>query len=416
VTHDRYLLEAVANRIVEIEDGECVSYDGSYADYLIARAERHDRMEQLEERRLNMLAREAAWAARSPSARSTKQKARLKRLEDLQAQRHWTPPKEMSLSLSTGEKFGGTVLDVQNLSKSYGDRTLISRLSFSLAPGDRLGVIGENGAGKSTLLRMLLGAEAPDGGDILTASRVTVGVLDQARTGLKDDDSVFEAAGGGNDHVWVNGVAVHVAGFLEHLDQRVDALSGGERARLLLARLLLGGSSMIFLDEPTNDLDLLTLRVLEEALLDFDGAAIVVTHDRAFLDRVCTSVLAFEGDGRITRYASRLQAEAELARRRAERETAAAAAAEAVVAAPVAAPKTDRSGKRLSYHERRELEGLPGEIEATEAAQAELTARLSDPATYRGGVDVSALTARLSELESSLESLYARWESLEARA
>ncbi|MFT5685284.1 MAG: ATP-binding cassette subfamily F protein uup, partial [Myxococcota bacterium] len=242
VTHDRYLLEAVANRIVEIESGECVSYDGSYTDYLIARAEHHSRLEQKESRRLNMLAREAAWAARSPSARSTKQKARLKRLEVLQGQKYWTAPKEMALSLSTGEKFGGTVLDVQNLSKSYGDNTLLSNLSFSLAPGDRLGIVGVNGAGKSTLLRMLLGEEAPDGGDILTASRVTVGVLDQARTGLTGDDSVFEAAGGGNDHVWVNGVAVHVTGFLErflftreHLDQRVDALSGGERARLLLA-------------------------------------------------------------------------------------------------------------------------------------------------------------------------------------
>ena len=422
VTHDRYLLEAVANRIVEIEGGECVAYDGSYADYLIARAERHARLQQLESRRLNMLAREAAWAARSPSARSTKQKARLKRLEVLQGQKHWTAPKEMSLNLSTGEKFGGTVVDVQNLSKGYDGRTLISGLSFSLAPGERIGIVGENGAGKSTLLRMLLGKEAPDGGEVLTASRVTVGVLDQARTGLKGDDSVFEAAGGGNDHVWINKVPIHVAGFLErflftreHLDQRVDALSGGERARLLLARLLLGGSSMLFLDEPTNDLDLLTLRVLEEALLDYDGAALVVTHDRAFLDRVCTSVLAFEGNGQITRYASRTQAEAAMAKRRAA-EAKRAAAAKRVVEAAAPPVKAVRPEKRLSYQERKELETLPAEIESAEESQAALTAKLADPATYQGGVDISEITTQLSELESSLETLYARWEDLEARA
>ena len=416
VTHDRYLLEAVANRIVEIEGGECVAYEGSYSDYLISRAERQARLQQMESRRLNMLAREAAWAVRSPSARSTKQKARLKRLEVLREQKHWSQPKEMSLSLSTGEKFGGTVIDVQNLSKSYGRNCLMKGLSFSLAPGDRIGVIGVNGAGKSTLLRMLLSQETPDGGDILTASRVSMGVLDQARTGLKGDDSVFEVAGGGNDHVWVHGNPVHVAGFLEkflftreHLDQRVDALSGGERARLLLARLLLSGSNILLLDEPTNDLDLLTLRVLEEALLAFDGAVIVVTHDRAFLDRVCTSVLAFEGAGQITQYASRIQAEA--AKRRAEDEK------QAALIKPAARPerKRDRSDK-LSYKERKELAALPGRIESTEEEQAALTEKLADPATYRGGVDVSSITGMLASIEANLETMYERWEALESRA
>ena len=422
VTHDRYLLEAVANRIVEIESGACVGYEGSYADYLIARAERQALLQKLEERRLNMLAREAAWAARSPSARTTKQKARLKRLDDLKEQRHWKPPGTLSLSLSTGEKFGGTVLDVQNLTKGYDGRTLLDGLSFSLAPGERIGVIGENGAGKSTLLRLLLKQETPEGGEILTASRVTIGVLDQGRTGLKDGDSVFEAAGGGNDHVWVNNQPVHVAGFLErflftreHLDQRVEALSGGERARLLLARLLLTGASLLMLDEPTNDLDLLTLRVLEEALLSYDGAAIVVTHDRAFLDRVCTSVLAFEGEGRITRYASRLQAEAAMAKRRTE--AAEQARQEKDRAEKIAAPpQKPARAQKLSYRERKELEALPGEIETAEEEQGKLTDRLADPATYQGGADVSALTGALSALEARLEAMYARWEELESRA
>ncbi|MEL6343993.1 MAG: ATP-binding cassette domain-containing protein [Myxococcota bacterium] len=421
VTHDRYLLENVATRIIEIERGVTVGYEGSYGDYLLERAERQMMLARVEERRMGLIASEAAWAARQPSARGTKQKARLKRLEALQSQENFRARKDMSLDFSTGTKFGGTLLDAQGVRKSFGDRTLINGLYFSVAPGDRVGIIGPNGAGKSTLLKMLLGRLSPDTGEILLGSRVKVGLLDQERTGLKESDTVFEAAGGGNDHVKVGENFIHVASLLSrflfdrtYLDQLVAGLSGGERARLLMAKLLLQGSSLLMLDEPTNDLDLETLRVLEEALLTYDGGVIVVTHDRAFLDRVCTSVLSFEGDGQIVQYADRSQAEAAAERARQQR---AEAAAPKVTETKTESGRRDRAA-RLSYKEKRELEALPGKIDALETEQSEINATLSDPATYQNsdGAKVAALTQRLAELEGELEALYARWGELDERS
>ena len=426
VTHDRYLLEKVATRIVEVEGGQTVSYEGSYTDYLIARAERQASLARSEERRLSLIAREAAWAARSPAARSVKQKARLLRLEALQQQEGRRLQGDLDPDLRTGDKFGGTLLDVQGLSKRFpGGPPLLDSLSFSVQPRDRLGIVGPNGAGKSTLLRILRGQMEADRGEILTGSRVKVGVLDQERTGLTDTDTVFEAAGGGNDHVRLGDRHIHVASFLsqflferEHLDQLVSGLSGGERARLLVARLLLEGANLLLLDEPTNDLDLLTLRVLEEALLSFDGGVIVVTHDRAFLDRVCSSVLAFEGGGRVVRYADRSQAEAALERIHQER-LAAAAEAEAArrAAAEVerAEQRTVKRADRLSYREQQELKSLPARIEEVETEIAAVNALLSDPATYQQG-NGAETSRRLAGLEATLEQLFERWSDLDARS
>jgi ABC transport system ATP-binding/permease protein len=406
VTHDRYLLEAVAERIVEIEDGRCVNYEGSYGDYLVTRAERRASMERAEDSRLNLLAREAAWAARSPAARSTKQRARLQRLEQLQGTEKLHRDKTFSMDLRTGFRKGGTVVEGHGLVKGYDGRTLMQGVDFSAAPGERIGIVGDNGAGKSTLLRLLMRTESPDAGTVNHAPRVKMAVLDQKRSGLTDNDTVFEAAGNGNDHVTVGDSTIHVAGFLarflfprDMLDQKVASLSGGERARLLLAKLLLLGANLLFLDEPTNDLDLSTLRVLEEALLAFDGAAVIVTHDRAFLDRVCTAVVAFEGNGQVTRYASRLQWRRAVAERTPK------------TAAKVAA-KPRKPQKRSSSKEKRELEALPSRIEQLEAEQTTLETQLADPATYQGDIDISALNASLAKLEAEIEAAYARWEQL----
>jgi ATP-binding cassette subfamily F protein uup len=412
VTHDRYLLEAVATRIVEVEDGVAVSYDGSYGDYLIARAERQAALQRSEDARLSLLEREAAWAARSPAARTTKQKARLDRLAALQAARPLKQEQSFSFDLRTGTKFGRTFMEVRGLRKAWAGRAVVKDLDLDLGPGDRIGVVGANGAGKSTLLGMLTGAIAQDAGTITRGPRVRSAVLDQERTGLSLDTTVFEAAGDGNDQVVIGDHAVHVASFLrrflfprEMLEQRVRGLSGGERARLLLARLMLQGSHLLLLDEPTNDLDLMTLSVLEEALLGFDGAAVIVTHDRAFLDRVCTAVLAFHGDGRIVRYASRLQWLEALA--------AEGQAASAPASAPKVAPRAAPAA-RLSYKEQQELAALPTRIEALEAERAAVEAKLADPSTYRSG-GAAALTARLEALGPETEAAYARWEALEAR-
>lgn len=419
VTHDRYLLERVSTRIVEIERGETVSYEGSYADYLLARAERQMALAGAEQRRTRLIAHEAAWASRSPAARSTKQKARLQRLEALQSKEGWTGASEMALDMRTGDRFGGTLLDAQGISKGFGGRTLIRDLSFSISPRDRLGIVGPNGAGKSTLLKILLGQLKPDQGELMRASRVKVGLLDQERTGLNESETVYEAAGGGSHHVQMGENFIHVSSFLsrflfsrEHHDQKVSKLSGGERARLLMARLLLQGANLLMLDEPTNDLDLMTLRVLEDALLNYDGGVVVVTHDRAFLDRVCTGVLAFEADGQVVRYANRQQAEAAAEASRLGGSPAAPPTSRVTPAAP---DRAARRSRRLSYREVKELEALPARIEAAEAEQEDINAVLAAPETYQAGsVDkVTALSKRLAGLEAKLETMYARWEALE---
>ncbi len=420
VTHDRYLLEAVATRIVEVDDGICVSYPGSYADYLIARAERHAAMQRAEDVRLAYIAREAEWASRSPAARTTKSRSRLQRLDALRVKRPIRKEETFELDLSTGGKTGRMILELRDVHHGYDGRELISGLTRGIVAGERIGVVGPNGCGKSTLLRLLARQETPQSGEVMQGGRVKPAILDQHRTGLNDDDTVFEAAGAGASHVTLGKSQIHVAGFLrrflfprEVLDQRVGKLSGGERARLLLAQLLLRGANLLLLDEPTNDLHLLTLRVLEEALMSFDGSAIIVTHDRAFLDRVCTGVLAFEPDGAVVSYASRQQANEAAARRL-------AAARSAKPEKAAAAPKVSAKPKvrKITFAERKEYEALPAKIEALETEQESVEATLADPATYQAGskADVAGLTARLSAIPEELKVIYARWEELEGLA
>ena len=422
VTHDRYLLEAVSNRMVEVEDGVTVVYDDcSYSDYLVARAERRARMEQTESRQLALLAREAEWASRSPAARSTKQKGRLKRLEELKALPRLSKVREFTFfALKSGRRGGSTAIEMHDVSKGFGGRTLFEDLTITIQPGDRVGIVGPNGAGKTTLLRMIRGMEQPDSGQLVRGARVKLGVLDQARSGLNDGETLFEAVGRGNDRVVIGDNTLHVASFLERFlfprdmhQQKVAGLSGGERARLLLARLMLEGSNLLLLDEPTNDLDLLTLRILEEALLEFDGTVIVVTHDRAFLDRVCTAVLGLDGEGGAMVFADRLQFEAEQKAREARKQSEAA-----TKATPSSRPTASSSmpKARLSYKESKELESLPDRIARAEGALAALNETLADPTTYEEGADhVAALGAEHQQLEGELESMMERWVELEER-
>jgi len=292
-------------------------------------------------------------------------------------------------------------------------------LSFNLMAGDRLGILGPNGAGKSTLLRILAQAENADKGTVHKAPRFKVAVLDQHRTGLRENDTVHESAAGGNDHVIVGDQQIHVAGYLgkflfrrEMLDQRVETLSGGERARLLLAKMLLEGCNLLLLDEPTNDLDLQTLRVLEEALLSFDGACVVITHDRAFLDRVCTRLLAVHGDGSVGTYAERQQVRREM-ERRAELMRKKAASERAT--APSSSSKA--SPTRLSFQEKKSLADLPAQIEALEAELSDIEAQLTDPKLWSDRAkEAAALSAKSLALPPRIAKLYEQWEALAARA
>lgn len=413
VTHDRYLLEAVANRIVEIEDGQTVSYEGSYGDYLIARAERQSSLARAEERRMKLIAREAAWAARSPAARSTKQKARLQRLANLVDQRRLKVEGDLRFGFGTKDRFGRVLLDANDLSFSFGRRLLIKGLRFSLLPQTRLGVIGANGTGKSTLLKLISGDLELQDGVLNRASRLKIGTMDQNRSGLIPNDTVFEAVGGGADYVRIGDQHIHVATFLDRFlfsremrEQKVSALSGGEQARLLMAKLILSGANLLLLDEPTNDLDLITLRSLEEALIGFEGAAVIVTHDRAFLDRVCTSVLSFEGDGRVMEYADRLQAMAALAERRQGRQKERTIVADRPV-------RNKKESKKLSYKEKRELEELPELIEGLETEYEKLSELFNDPETYKdASLDIKEMNRRLKTLEERISETYGRWEEL----
>ena len=416
VTHDRYLLEAVADRIVEVEDGLTVEYKGSYTDYLVARAERRARLEKAEMSRVATLAREAAWAARSPAARSTKQRARLNRLDLLQEARPLIRESTFDLDLKCGFKGGAAMIEFDQVTGGYGDTVLFRDLSTAIQAKSCVGIVGPNGVGKSTLLKLLTRDLEPLGGNLYRAPRVRLAIIDQARSGLDDTDTLFDSAGGGNSHVTINGHSIHVASFLRRFmfradqhDQRVNSLSGGERMRLLLAKLLLEGANVLLLDEPTNDLDLMTLRILEEALIAFDGASLVISHDRALLDRVCTAVLSFDGGEDIVRYASRMQVIE--ARNRRE------AATNATAAQSKQPPKKSRTSTGLSHKERKELEALPEHLEKLEAEVARLSEELANPETYQGDATAaSTLGAALKEAEKSIATAYGRWETLESRS
>ena len=411
VTHDRYLLERVATRIIEVEDGICVSYDGSYGDYLVASAERQSRLRQAESRRLKLIAQEAVWAARSPAARSTKQKARLQRLDQLQNQRSMAAERAISWDFDNDEKFGSTLMEADGLSMAFNGESLFENATFTISPKERLGIVGRNGSGKSTLLKILNGEIQSLTGTIHRQSRLQIGILDQHRTGLKPEDTVYESVGG-VDFVDVQGKRIHVVGFLSKflfgrtmLDQKVELLSGGERARLLLAKLLLQGANLLMLDEPTNDLDLLTLRALEEALLEFGGAVFVVTHDRAFLDRVCTGILSIE-DNKLTTYADRSQVlRAAAIRRKSEQPR--------VQSVQKVSQKKEPSISGLSFDERKELETLPDQIDVWENQIGEIDAILLDPATYSSpSVNLDELQLQKESLEARIESAMERWEIL----
>jgi len=416
VTHDRYLLEAVADGIVEIEDGKTTRYEGSYSDYLIAKAERRAQLEQAESKRASTLAREAAWASRSPAARSTKQKARLKRLDDLRAQRPLVQQQQFDLDLCTGFKGGDAMLDLDHVSGGYGETVLFRQLTTTIQAKSCVGVIGANGIGKSTLFRLICRELEPLAGEVHRAPRVKLALIDQARSGLDDNDTLFDAAGNGNSHVMVGESSIHVASFLSRFlfrraqfEQKVGSLSGGERMRLLLARLLLNGANVILLDEPTNDLDLMTLRILEEALIAFDGASLIISHDRALLDRACTAVLAFEGDQQVVRYASRLQA------LKAQADATVPAVEKKKIPQAKAAPKPKKSG--LSWKEQQELASLPARIEELEGERDALGEKLARPETYQGPPkEAMALTQSFNAVEEEIASSYARWEELESKS
>jgi ATP-binding cassette ChvD family protein len=306
VTHDRYFLDNVTGWILELDRGRGIPYEGNYSSWLKQKQKRLEQEGREEAARQRALAEESEWIAASPRARQAKSKARIQAYEELVKKSNEKGPTTAQIVIPVAERLGQNVIDFENLSKGFGDRLLIDNLSFRLPPGGIVGVIGPNGAGKTTLFRMITGEEKPDKGSIKTGESVQLGYVDQSRDALDGKKSVWEEISGGADMIYLakremNSRAYCAAFNFKGADQqkKVGQLSGGERNRVHLAKMLKSGANLLLLDEPTNDLDVDTLRALEEALLEFAGCAVIISHDRFFLDRIATHMLAFEGDSHV---------------------------------------------------------------------------------------------------------------------
>ena len=306
ITHDRYFLDNVVGWMLEIERGKARPYKGNYSDYLVAKEKELDTKRQSDSKLSREIKREKEWLGRSPSARTSHSKARVQRYKEMVEQRKESMVDEVDLRIPPGERLGDKVIEVRDLCKGYGDRTLIKDLTFSLPPGAILGVVGANGMGKSTLLKMILGKEEPDSGTVEIGATVKITYLEQSRAVLNDEETVFQNITEGNELIRYGSATMDARAYVarfnfkgEDQQKKLGECSGGMRNRVLLARMLRDGGNVILLDEPTNDLDLETLRVLESAIENFPGSAIVVSHDRWFLNRIVSHILAFEGDGYI---------------------------------------------------------------------------------------------------------------------
>ena len=323
VTHDRYFLDNVAGWILELDRGHGIPFRGNYSSWLEQKQERLAQEERSESARQRTIARELEWVRTNPKGRRTKSKARLANYERLLAEERNVKLDQVQIHIPAGQRLGGKVIEADDVRKGFGDRLLIEDLSFDLPPAGIVGVIGANGAGKTTLFRMIVGEEKPDGGDVRLGDTVDLAYVDQSRDALDPDKTVWEEISEGYDSIKVGdremNSRAYVAGFnFKGSDQqkKVGSLSGGERNRVHLAKLLRRGGNVLLLDEPTNDLDVDTLRALEEALLAFPGCAVIISHDRWFLDRVATHVLAFEGDSQVTWFEGNFEAYEEWRRER----------------------------------------------------------------------------------------------------
>ncbi len=306
VTHDRYFLDNVAGWILELDRGEGIPWKGNYSSWLEQKDQRMAREQKDQERRNKTLERELEWIRQSPRARQAKSKARIANYETLMKEPSAERMQELSIYIPPGPRLGDIVVEAQNVRKAYGEKLLFDNLNFSLPRGGIVGVIGPNGAGKTTLFRMITGKDKPDSGDFKVGATVKMAYVDQSRETLDAQKSVYETLSGGQDVIQLGGREVNARQYVSWFNfsgsdqqKKVGTLSGGERNRVNMAKILKEGANLLLLDEPTNDLDVNTMRALEEALLEFAGCAVVISHDRWFLDRICTHILAFEGDSQV---------------------------------------------------------------------------------------------------------------------
>lgn len=417
VTHDRYFLDRIANRIVELSNGTFYSHQGNYTDYLMNQMQRQAQKETEERKRQNFLRRELTWVMTGPRARRTKAKSRLDAYYEIAEQKIEEAPLDVDLIIPPAEKLGMKVLELQDVSFAYHDTPLFSMLNFNFEPGRRLGIVGKNGVGKTTLLRLILGQLTPSSGQIIVGEKTEYNYVDQSRMVLNDEDTVLTTISDGGDYIRFGKQQMLVWTYLrrflftdDRIHTKVGKLSGGERSRLTLAKILKDGGNFLILDEPTNDLDLPTLRILEEALIGFEGCVIIVSHDRYFLNRVCTGILGFEGNGVVhfsegdydyyhEKKLLRSTGESQPGNKEKKEDT---------------RQKPKKTG--LTWKESKELESIEAEISAAEEEVTRIEQIFAMPDFYSTyAAQTESLKVEHELAKERVTSLYDRWQFLEEK-
>ncbi|MBV2126075.1 MAG: ATP-binding cassette domain-containing protein [Candidatus Thiodiazotropha endolucinida] len=420
VTHDRAFLRRIATRILELDRGGLTDWPGDYANFLRRKQERLNAEEQANQRFDKRLAQEEVWIRQGIKARRTRNEGRVRALKAMREERQQRRDQQgrVKMRIDAGERSGKLVVEVEDTSYAWEEKPVIRDLSTTILRGDRVGIIGPNGCGKTTLLNLLLGELQPDTGRVKLGTQLQVAYFDQLRGQLDEEGSVQDNVGGGSDKVEVGGKSKHIIGYLqdflftpERARSPVKALSGGERNRLLLAKLFTKPANVLVLDEPTNDLDVETLELLEELLSDYPGTLLLVSHDREFLDNAVTSCLVFEGEGRVAEYVGGFSDWE--AHTRARQPAGSKPKGGSGVKSVPERPK--KKSEKLSYKDQRELDALPQRIEVLEVRLGELQTRLGDPDLYRTqGERVAELQQQMSAVQLELDQAYERWETLES--
>jgi ATP-binding cassette subfamily F protein uup len=439
VTHDRSFLKNLATRIIELDRGKLTSWPGDYENYLVKKQESLEVEEKENALFDKRLAQEEVWIRQGIKARRTRNEGRVRALKALREERSQRREKkgQVNMAVSEQERSGKRVIEVHNISYSYGDQPIVKNFSTLITRGDRIAILGPNGVGKSTLLKLLLGQLKPDEGYVEMGTKLEIAYFDQLRSELDLKKSVRDNLAEGTDKVVVAGKEKHVMSYLsdflfspQRANSPVSTLSGGERNRLMLAKLFAKPFNLLVMDEPTNDLDVETLELLEELLIEYKGTLILVSHDRAFVDNVVTGTLVFEGNATVNEYVGGYE---DWLRQKAQSGDANTGEAGGRLTTPVKAAATQakpnsesapekadtqkpavKPARKLSFNEKRELEALPKQIEQLDAEQAELTEKMADPAFFQQDKDViAASTQRLEQIEQELAQAYQRWEELE---
>jgi ATP-binding cassette subfamily F protein uup len=426
ITHDRRFLDKLATRITELDRGILTDFVGNFTQYQVKKEELLAVEETHAAKFDKFLAQEEVWIRQGIKARRTRNEGRVRRLEALRLDRAARRERQgnVKLNLDAGERSGKLVAELDQVNKSYGDKALIKQFSTRILRGDKIGLLGPNGIGKSTLLKLILGDIEADSGDIQRGTKISVAYFDQMREQLDEEATLADTISPGSDFVEIGNERKHVISYLEDFlfpPQRsrspVKSLSGGERNRLLLARLFARPANVLVLDEPTNDLDIDTLELLESLLQEYTGTLFLVSHDRAFLENTVTQVIAFEGNGILTEFGGGYDDWQRFTAQRLAEKTNTTKSNTAKAPATQTAASKPSTAQKLSFKEQKELEALPVQIEQLEAAQAEINRTLADPDFYRDhAADIKPLQLKLAQIEAEIEASMKRWEILDSKA